>query len=73
MKGDAEGDRRVVTALGGAHQAAQAIGQARVAPAEVVEDGDARRVGADGDDVAQRLVDGEQRHRVGVAARRSTG
>ena len=43
-----------------------------VAPAEIVEQGDARRIGPDGDDVAHRLVDrgGGHRIRVEVAVKR---
>src|SRR5215217_8580373 len=63
---EAESHRSVVAPLRGPYEPAEAIGQIRVAPAEVVEDGRARRIGPSSDDVAQRLVHGEQRHRVGI-------
>ena len=49
------------------------LGAARVAPREVVEQGDAVGIGADGDDVADRLVDHGVGHRLGVVQRRTTG
>jgi hypothetical protein len=62
----AVGDSGVVTALRRAHQSTEAVGQRRIAPAEVVEDRRARRVRSDRHHIAQRLVDGKQRHRIGI-------
>ena len=62
----AVGQGHVAARLGRAHQRAEHLGPVGVAPAEVVEQGDARRIGADGDDVAHRLVDGRGGHAVRV-------
>ena len=66
MNGMHVGQGHVAAGLGGADQRAEHFGPVGVAPAEIVEQGDPRRVGADGDDVAHRLVDGRGRHRVGI-------
>ena len=50
----------------GGDEFAERRGVTRVAPREVVEQRDQVGVGADGDDVADRLVDGDGGHRLGV-------
>ena len=57
-----------MAALGGPHQPAQAVGQGRVAPAEVVEQGHPVGVGAHRHQVAEHLVHRRHRHPVGVEA-----
>ena len=66
-------DRGVVAPANGCHELAERALAARVAPREVVEQGDAVGVGADGDDVADRLVDDGVGHRLGVVRARTTG
>ena len=62
----AVGDRRVVAAAHGGDEPAERRRPARVAPREVVEQGDPVGIAADGDDVADRLVDDGVGHRLGV-------
>ena len=62
----AVGDGCVVAPVDGGDQLAERRRAARVAPREVVEQRDAVGVGADGDDVADRLVDHGVGHRLGV-------
>ena len=63
----------VVAAAHGGDELAERRRPARVAPREVVEQGDPIGIGADGDDVADRLVDDGVGHRLGVVQRRTTG
>jgi hypothetical protein len=62
----AEGQRPVVAGAAGLDEVAEVGGVGARAPREVVEDRGLVGVAADGHDVAQRLVDGGQRHAVGV-------
>ena len=64
--GRAERQRSVATAEGGPHQAPQHVLPIGVAPAEVVENGDALGIGADGHAVAHRFVDGRGGHPVRI-------
>ena len=66
MNGVPIGQRDVVAGLCGPHERAERLGPLGIAPAEVVEDRDPRRIGADGRAVADRLVDDAARHGVGV-------
>ena len=52
--------------LGGTDQRAEHFGALRVAPAEIVEQSDAIRIGPDGDDIAGRLIDGMSGHQIWV-------
>ena len=60
------GDGRVVAAAHGGDELAEGARAPRVAPREVVEQRHAVGIGADGDDVADRLVDDGVGHRLGV-------
>ncbi len=60
------GHGHVAARFGGAHQGAEHLRPVGVAPAKVVEQRDPRRVGADGDNVAHRLVDRVRGHLVRV-------
>ena len=62
----AVGERDVVAGLGGEHQRAQRLGPLGVAPAEIIEQGDALGVGPDGDAVANGLVDHTAGHGIRV-------
>src|SRR4051812_16386784 len=57
-----EGEGDIAAGLGGADQGAENFGAVGVSPAEVIEQGNARWVRADGDDVADGFIDGEARH-----------
>ena len=69
----AVGDRRVVAAAHRGDELAERRRPPRVAPREVVEQGDPVGVGADGDDVADRLVDDGVGHRLGIVQPVATG
>ncbi len=56
----------VVAPLAGTHQGAHAVGQERIAPAEIVQDGDALRVRTHGHHIAHGFVDGRDGHGIGV-------
>ena len=65
--------RRVAEARDGSNQLAERLVTARVAPREVVEQGDVIGVGTDRDDVADGLVDHGCGHALRDRARRTTG
>ena len=66
MKGRAVGEGHVPAGLGGADQRAEHFRAIAVSPAEIVEEGDSLGIGANGDDVAHRFIDGRGRHPVRV-------
>ena len=62
----AVGQGQVVAPLRRQDERAEGLGPLGVPPAEVVQQGDPRGVGADGHAVADRLVDDQAGHRIGV-------
>ncbi len=65
-KRDAPCDGGIMAAGRRAQEAAEPVRLTRVAPAEVIQERASVGVAASGDDVAQRLVAGRERHPVGV-------
>ncbi len=72
-EGDAVGEGGVAAGFAGADERAHREFVIDAGPAEIVEDGDAIGIGADGDDVADGFVDGGDGHFVGVFDLRGPG
>src|SRR5262249_1055889 len=56
----------ITAGLSGQHQRAEKLRPIRVAPAEVVEQSDAARIGTDGNHIADGLINRRGRHRIRI-------